>query len=304
MSTHLVAARRAMALTAAAVLALTAASSGAAREHGPWGPEAPETGINSPQADGCPIETRDGLTLYFASTRPGAVGGATDPNDIWRISRPAIDAPWGTAVHLPAPVNSAAADFCPTPLPGKQLYFVSARGGAGSCGAGDIYRTREHPKQGWLAPVNLGCAATGSGPNFAGGEFSPSLYTSWAGTYLYFSSTGADGLDQDIYVSRMRLDGSFTAPVEVPGLSTGSNDQMPNLSKDGLEIVFVSDRPGGEGGFDIYTATRTSVLHPWSTPVAVAEVNSGGSESRPSLSGDGKRLHFGRAGDIFVSTRH
>ena len=110
--------RRLMALAAVTVLALVPATA-VAKQHGPWGAPSLETGINSPQADGCPIETFNGLTLYFASTRPGAIGGSTDPNDIWRISRPSIDAPWGEAVHLPAPVNSASADFCPTPLPGN-----------------------------------------------------------------------------------------------------------------------------------------------------------------------------------------
>jgi len=301
---HTAARTRVTALTVAAVLALAAAGTGVARESGPWGTATLETGINSAQADGCPIETFDGLTLYFASTRPGAVGGATDPNDIWKISRASIDAPWGAAVHLPAPVNSAAADFCPTPLPGKRLYFVSARGGAGSCGAGDIYRTRNQPKRGWQAPVNLGCATTGTGPNFAGGEFSPSLFEADGTTYLYFSSTGLDGLDQDIYASRQLADGSFGAPVEVPGLSTSANDQMPNVSRDGLEIVFVSDRAGGAGALDVYTATRDSVDDPWSAPVNVgAGVNTAAGESRPSLSGDGRRLHFGRLGDIWVSTR-
>ena len=35
--------------------------------------------INSPLGDGNPAISKDGLTLYFASNRPGGVGG----NDIW-----------------------------------------------------------------------------------------------------------------------------------------------------------------------------------------------------------------------------
>jgi hypothetical protein len=261
-------------------------------------------GINSPQADGCPIETPNGLNLYIASTRPGAVGGATDPNDIWRFHRDSIDAPWGAAEHLPAPVNSAAADFCPTPLPGKRLYFVSTR--AGYCGAGDIFRTREHPAKGWLAPENLGCQATGSGPNFAGGEFSPSVVETAQGTLLFFSSPGNDGgTDQDIYVSTMAADGSFGPATIVSELNTAANDQMPNVSRDGLEIVFASDFGNTPGSFDIWSSTRESTSDAWSAPTRVgSEVNGAAtSETRPSLSGDGRRLHFGRSGDIWVSTR-
>jgi hypothetical protein len=283
-------------------LLLALPSAAVARQTGEWGLAIQEIGINSAQADGCPIESPNGLNLYIASTRPGAVGGATDPNDIWRFHRDALDAPWGEPEHLPAPVNSASADFCPTPLNGKRLYFVSAR--AGYCGAGDIFRTREHPVTGWDAPENLGCTATGDGPNFAGGEFSPSIVETETGTLLFFSSTGLDGLDQDIYVSVMRADGSFGPGSLVDELSTAANDQMPNVSRDGLEIVFASDRTGGSGAFDIWTASRESIADPWSAPVNLGgNVNTAAGETRPSLSGDGRRLHFGRLGDIWVSER-
>ena len=43
---------------------------------------------------------------------------------------------------------------------------------------------------------------------------------------------------------------------------------------------------------------------PWSPPVNVgANVNTAGSETRASLSGDRIRLHFGRDGEIYVSSR-
>lgn len=265
-----------------------------------WGAAAAEVGINSAQADGCPIESSNGLQLFIASTRPGAVGGTTDPNDIWYAERASIDAPWSAPVHLPAPVNSAAADFCPTPLNGNGLLFVSNRGGTGSCGAGDMYFTRRNPVHGWSAPQNLGCAATGAGPNFPGGEFSPSLVETDAGTFLYFSSSGFGG-DQNIYVSAMRADGTFAPATAVAELNTAANDQMPNVSRDGREIVFARD---AAGNFDIYTSTRASASDPWSAPWPLgANVNTAASETRPSLSGDGERLHFGRLGDVYVSTR-
>ena len=292
---------RATLLVVLTTIAFPAAS--AARQEGPWGLAALEVGINSAQADGCPIESPNGLNLYIASTRPGAVGGATDPNDIWRFHRDAVDAPWGDAEHLAAPVNSAAADFCPTPLNGQRLYFVSTR--AGYCGAGDIFRTQEHPVKGWLAPENLGCQATGAGPNFGGQEFSPSVVETDTSTLLFFSSVGADGgTDQDIYVSVMGADGGFGPATKVEALSTAANDQMPNVSRDGLEIVFASDSGNTPGSFDIWTSTRESTSDAWSAPTRLdGNVNTAASETRPSLSGDGRRLHFGRLGDIWVSAR-
>jgi hypothetical protein len=278
----------------------------AAKHFSPWGPAVLEAAIiNSPQADGCPIESPDGLSLFIASTRPGAVGGATDPNDIWVAHRDSKAGTWSAPEHLPPPVNSAAADFCPTPLNGNWLLFVSTRVIPGvSCGAGDMYITRNNPAHGWETPLNLGCNATGAGPNFAGGEFSPSLVETSEGVKLYFSSTGLDGLDQDIYVSDMRSDGTFTPGTPVAELNTAANDQMPNVSRNGLEIVFASDRSSTPGVFDVYAAYRSSTSDAWSGLEKLgSEVNTAASETRPSLSGDGERLHFGRSGDIWVSTR-
>src|SRR5262245_18284425 len=70
---------------------------------------------------GCPIETPDGLSLMIASARAGTTGGL----DIWAIDRSAVGAPWSEPKHLPAPINSEAADFCPAPF-ARSLYFVSA----------------------------------------------------------------------------------------------------------------------------------------------------------------------------------
>jgi hypothetical protein len=282
-----------------------------AHQFSAWSTAVLEPGVNSGAADGCPIESPDGLRLFIASNRD-PVGGPSDTNDIYVAERPSVDSTFGAPVRLPAPVNSTAADFCPTPLSGKGLLFVSARTTTDPvapsdvvCGAGDIYATRDHPVRGWETPVNLGCSATGAGPNSAGGEFSPSLVETNEGTLLFYSSPGPFGL-QDIYVSQMRADGTFApgTPITDPGLNTGANDQMPNVTRDGLEMVFASDRGGGAGLFDIYVSTRQTTTDAWSAPMNLGPaVNTTAAETRPSLSGDRERLHFGRSGDIWVSTR-
>ena len=74
-----------------------------------------------------------------------------------------------------------------------------------------------------------------------------------------------------------------------------ANDIQPNVRRDGLEVVFSSNRRGTLGGQDIWTATRRSVRKPWSAPVSVGAVNTPAAETRPSLSGWADRLLFGRA---------
>jgi hypothetical protein len=288
-------------MAVALLLAAAAPAGVAGKSFGDWELAVPEPGVNTAAAEGCPIESPDGRSLYIASNRAGGTG-SPDPNDIWVFHRESVNGPWGPAQNLGQPVNSVFADFCPTPLQGNALLFVSTR--PGGCGGGDIYLGRDNPSHGWSIQ-HLGCDATGSGPNFPGGEFGPSLIETDEGTFLFFSSDGYDvGGDQDIYMSRQRADSSFAPATAVAELNTGVHDFMPNVRKDGLEIVFNSNRTGGLGGQDVYSAWRASTGEPWSTPVNLGGlVNTGGNETRSSLSWDGTRLHFGRDGEIFVSTR-
>jgi Tol biopolymer transport system component len=108
---------------------------------------------------------------------------------------------------------------------------------------------------------------------------------------------------QDIYVSRQDSSGGFGARSVVTSLSSAADDVMPNVRKDGLEVVFASTRPGGKGMFDIWSATRPDTRSAWSTPTNVAVVNTAGSDTRPSLSWDGTRLYLGSSGDIYLSHR-
>lgn len=273
------------------------------RQYSEWGAATPVAEVNTPSHDGCPIESPNGKRLFIASNRPGSLGS----NDIWVAERPNRQAPWGPMENLGAPVNTEFNDFCPTPLGHRWLMFVSERPGADTCAAGagygDIYIVRQRRNGTWTDPQHLGCNP--HGPNFTGAEFSPSLVHTTRGTFLYFSSNGSDLTgDQDIYVSRLRPNGTYGPARLVEELNTPAADQMPNVSRNGKEIVFASSR---DGNMDIWTATWDRSEGGWSAPTKLpATVNTAEPESRPSLSGDGKRLYFGRGvppGDVFVSTR-
>ena len=93
-------------------------------------------------------------------------------------------------------------------------------------------------------------------------------------------------------------------------LNTEFDDRMPNVSADGLEIVFSSNRPLDANGittfgsFDVFVSRRDSTKKEWPAPVNLGpNVNTAGSETRSTLSWDGRRLYFGRDGDIYTSTR-
>lgn len=270
-------------------------------------------GVNTSVNDGCPVEAPDGHMLFLASNRvPGAPG--VKDLDIWVAYRDTDDAPWGAAEPLPLPVNTSANEFCPTPLPGNQLLFVSTR--TNDCGTGndpDIYYTRLRMSPlGWTEPVSLSCGPDGINSPFE--EFSPSLVQADGKTMLFFSSnrdSGTAGVHK-IYSSRLRVDGTWSPARAVDELNSEMSDARPNVRADGLEIVFDSNRGGT---YDIYLASRHSVTSRWSKPRRLSDrVNSDtADETRPSFSRDGERLYFGSTranaeltgtgADIFVSTR-
>lgn len=322
------------ALAIAVILSANASARDYGENYGPWDNAVPASGINTAAAEGCPIESPDGRNLYFMSSRNGGL-------DIWRATWNGLMRSWDDVTNLGAPVNSpTAADYCPTPLPGGWLLFVSSRQNAEDCvgckampppppgspPAGDLFLTRESPahrwapwwrrQPRWATPVNLGGYAEG-GPNTKGSEYSPSLVETAQGTFLYFSSDGyPDSKSHDIYVSRQRADGSFGPGVRVAELSTDAADLMPNVRRDGLEIVFSSNRASADPrNQDIWYATRPNTASPWTVrgPIENPAVNTAdGAETRATLSADGTRLYFGRKhfaqvpadpGDVYVSRR-
>lgn len=265
--------------------------------------------LNTPSLDGCPIQSPDGLSLFMASNRPGGKGGL----DIWVATRQSTEAPWGAPQSLPEPINSASDDFCPTPVRGNGLFFVSRRVVPGvTCGLGDIYFSRFNKNHGWSGPTHFVCAPTG--PNTALDEQGPSFVEIEGNEYLYFSSSRAPAqggsVPGEIYVSQ-GAGGGFGPAVAVGALNGATaNDIQPNVRKDGREVVFSSNRAGGQGDQDIWVSSRASTSDPWATPVNLGSaVNTGASESRPSLSWDAEQLLFGRApgpegsSDIYVTTR-
>jgi Tol biopolymer transport system component len=302
--------KRVLALTLVAGVA-SAAAFAASGSYGAWSTAVrveslPGThpAFNGAFLDGCPFISRDGKTFYMAR---GPQYGGSGGIDIWVSTRASADAPWGAPANVGPPVNSSANDFCPTISRGGHLfYFVSNRGGG--CGGDDIYTTRLRP-DGWDPVANLGCATDG-GPNSAGNEASPfPLPESGAGPVLYLSSTRAGTMD--LYRTESH-GGAFGLAEVIAELNTSFADGHPNVRRDGLEIFFFSNRTGAQGN-DIYSATRASTSHPWSTPVNLgSNVNSPAAETRPSLSWDGTTLYFGstRTGgdaegdsDHYVTTR-
>ena len=207
--------------------------------------------ISSRFNDSGPCLSADGLTLYFGSDRPDGFGGF----DLYVSARQTTDDPWGEPVNLGPTVNSRYSDHLPSvSADGLTLYFVSARPGVpGQSAETDIYLTRRATvNDPWGTPEPLAL-------NTLGHEYSP--HVSRDDLTLYYDSPyeGRDlwvtkrAAPQDPWPKGVRLE---------PPLNTPGSDTDPSLSADGSLLYFVSDRPGGWGGFDIWVIDARQAQKP------------------------------------------
>ena len=264
--------------------------------------------INSGSNDQDAALSKDGLSMYFASDRPGGFGGF----DIYVSQRASVDDAWGAPVNLGSTLNTAFDEGnAAFSRDGHLMFFQSKRpGGFGGIDLWVSSREHTHDDFDWQPAVNLG-----AGINSAADDNGPTYFENdEEGTpQLYFGSTRPGGLGgADIYRSEQLPDGSFGAVVPVPELSSAFNENRPTISHDGLEIFFHSNRVGSIGAaLDLWTATRESTLDAWSTPVNLgATVNTAFQENQAYLSSDNQTLLFSsnRPGgfggvDLYMTTR-
>ncbi|WP_316766355.1 OmpA family protein [Pedobacter frigiditerrae] len=130
------------------------------------------------------------------------------------------------------------------------------------------------------------------------------------GKYLFFTGCNRpDGLGRcDIYVSRK--EGNDWGKAINLGKIINSEfwESQPSISPDGSTLYFVSNRPGGIGGYDIWKSTLTDEGK-WTDPVNLGpKVNTPYDENTPFIHADGKTLYFSSNGwpgfgdkDIFYS---
>jgi len=246
--------------------------------------------MNSIGFDGGPSISADGLSLYFISDRPLAATGG----DIWVATRPTVAEPFGNPERLGLTVNGPGDEGGPDiSADGLELFFdrddgniyVSARVttaqpfgqprklGAGGHpdisadgldlyfsssqlegrGGGDLWvESRPGQAASFGPPINLGPTV-----NSPVNDGEPSIADD--GLALFFASDrspGSGNLDLWVTTRASRSD-PFHKPRNLgPAVNSFFNDDTPEISTDGKTLLFMSNRPGGSGFFDLYEARR------------------------------------------------
>ena len=215
--------------------------------------------------------TQDEQTVYFSSFRTGD----------WNLfSAERGRAGVFTNIRELTELDSAETDGAPTVTQGDTaLYFHSDR----------------------TPPSKIYLATRGDvaddyslvGPALDGGgsvQFHPYILPDGSAIYWSAGEGPQDGFD--IY----RADASGGGFLEPSKLVVNSAwaDILPVLTPDDRTLFFASNRPGGEGGLDMYVSVR-SASDPFGAPTPVSELNTKDNDTPSWVSADGCRLYFTRS---------
>lgn len=211
-------------------------------------------------------------------------------------------------INMGEAVNTEFAEYAPVVAPDlSYLIFTSRR--PGSTGGKkdltgqpyeDIYIADYDVKTETLSNVRKAEGEVNSDGHEA------SISVSWDGNTLFIYKD--DKGDGNIYMST-KIAGSWGPSVKMPApINTKHYENHAFLSPDGNQLYFVSNRPGGLGGKDIWVSKKNG--EKWEEPVNMgSRINTPYNEDSPVLLSDGKTLYFSSQGhenmggyDIFVTT--
>lgn len=213
-----------------------------------------------------------------------------------------------TIENAGAAINSAYADYIPLITADEsRMYFTSRR--PETTGGGTDLKDEEYfediyysiqVNNVWQRAVNLGLPVN-TRMHDAAAAISPDGLT-----MLVFKGDRNNG---DLLITYF-VNGQWLKPEDLgKNINTRYHESGACFSPDGKKLFFVSDKPGGLGGRDIYISRWNDTLKTWSQAVnAGKSINTEYDEEGPFLHPDGKTLYFSSKGhntmggyDIFYS---
>ena len=231
-----------------------------------WGvPENLGSIVNTESVEVSPSISADGLALFFDSDRPGGYGNS----DLWVTSRTTTNEPWEEPVNLGPVINSPDKEFAPAiSTDGSTLYFCSNSSG-GEIGWELLVTTRAAAGNNWSIPYSPGSIA--GNPAVFNSLCNPNISADDLTLFFECMLPGCGAVD--IWVTtRSDVSDLWAQPMNLgPTINSMYNDATTCLSADGSTFYFGSDRPGGEGSWDLWQINITSIPE---SPLKEGDVNS------------------------------
>jgi serine/threonine protein kinase/Leucine-rich repeat (LRR) protein len=211
--------------------------------------------------------TRNGRTavrMHLEPAAPPTPGADRSPSDdpaIHALLGASDEWEWSKPEPLTA-LNGAARDPC-LALGDRLLLFASDR--SGGLGRWDLWVSQRESRSALFSePVNLG-------PTINTEDSEQMATMTEDGKILVFTSNRPGGLGgNDLWMSsRDSLEEPFSTPINLgEPINSRHHDSMPDLSSDGLQLVFGSER---DGQFQVFMTRRTSRAEAFGPPVKLSE---------------------------------
>ena len=202
-------------------------------------------------------------------------------------------------------VNSEWEEYLPSVSADGKLFVITRRGPYQNGIVSEDFFQSVYKDGKWSMAQNLGPSV-----NTMGNEGAQCLSPN--GKVLFFTACDRkDGLGRcDIYIS-VKRNGQWSEARNIgPSINTKHWESQPTISPDGRELYFVSNRPEGYGGMDIWKSVLTE-KGTFSEPVNLGStINTSYDEMSPFIHTDNQTLYFASKGhpglgdfDLFLSRR-
>lgn len=209
----------------------------------------------------------------------------TNPERVW------ID-------NLGENINTEYPDFGPViSADNRMLFFTSRRpGGIGDItdetgyNMEDIYYSEREFEGEWQPAKNIGEPI-----NTESHDATIGLAPDGKSLFVYRSISRKDG---NIFIAKQNDDGTWSETTELgDAINTKNHESAATLSFDEKTLFFVSDKPGGLGGHDIYMSTWDEEKKDWGEAVNVGPtINTKFEEKGVFFHPDNKTLYFSSEG--------
>jgi hypothetical protein len=245
----------------------------------------------------------DGLTLYFASDRPGGYGPSAlntpwpfASYDMYVTHRRSLHSRWAPPVNLGPLLNTSGSEHSVTITPdGHYMFFASDR--PGGCGMADVwmsYRSNTNSDFAWEAPQHIPCVEDGgiNGPFIDACPFYHVNSETNQVEFYFIRATSPDPTTLDVMVVDFDLQtGQFGTAQPVPNISSQHNEGHLDPAHGYIWAIYPHPDGTFGGGSDIWISERGP--DGWSFPYNLGpRINTPFEEQLPAPTPDGRTLFF------------
>lgn len=243
----------------------------AACTFGPWSPPERVADLSSADEEFIGEISRDGLTAFLTSNRPGGAG----EYDTLMATRSSRAAPFDTPRSLEGLVSPTFQGDATVTADGLDLVLTD------SC---LVAASRASVSDPFGAPRRLDeiCADLS--------YFHTGPHLSDDGLTLYYTRAMSRGPSSLWVAQRPTRSAAFVAPTMVPGFDETTNAGFAALTSDGL-VMYVERSVAGD--LDVWLTTRASSTDPWGPLERLEEASLAGfQDGDPTITADGLELYF------------